>query len=459
MVPLEIFRAYDIRGIYREQLNEETMKLIADAIDAQKIILGHDCRMSSDALCEAFISGFGGEIIDVGLSPIGSAMFFSWKRGIDLAYITASHLTSEWNGLKLFHSSGVGYLEDEIKAIKSIVVDEMNPGKKSRSVKNVKISSITGDYINHLLAKVPGHKKMKIIIDCGNGVSSMIAPELFRRAGYDVEIIFENIDSNFSGRGPDVEEKHLTNLKNKTEQNKCIGIAYDGDGDRVALVDENGNVLTPEQISYIVISELLKKEQGPVVANVECTNVIDHAVKKFNRKVYRVPVGHTFLVENVHKNNASFGVERSGHFSIPSIIPFDDAVALSFYATNVISNSDKTLSELVRDIPSFPSKRTNYICPEKKKFELIRQVERNVNGICLSNNKGDEKAKAEINTCDGVRVDTNDGWFLIRASNTGPLVRLTTQSDTRQGLEKIKNEAEKILIKSAYELGIELREE
>jgi len=268
----------------------------------------------------------------------------------------------------------------------------------------------------------------------------MVAPDLFRKAGFEVDSINERLDGNFPGRGPDPAESPLAELR-KRVLNADIGIAYDGDGDRLVIVDNRGNKLTTEQTSCFIMSELLTKEKGPVIANVECTKVVDEVAAKFKRQVKRIKVGHTFLMDATSKTGASFGVELSGHFVIPSLVPFDDSMAVSLYAASVLSSRSRSLSEEIRDIPVYPFERINLECPDKDKFGVVENL------------KKEAARYGKASFLDGIRVDMDNGWALIRPSNTGPIIRLTVEGRTEKDKESIKRVFTSILQKGIRECG------
>jgi phosphomannomutase/phosphoglucomutase len=435
---MSIFRSYDIRGIYGKDLTEKIMKGIGNALGSHingNVVLGRDCRLSSKSLSDAFVSGFlgtGWDVTDVGEVPLGAGMFYGWKTGTAFAYITGSHLLKEWNGIKFFHGNGVGFIEEENTKVRDLYM--AGPVVSSRPGRVLKPRWDTlEEYKKYLLSKLTAKKRLRVAIDSGNGMAGIMAPDLFRRAGFDVDSIYDNLDGNFPGRGPDPAESPLTELK-KRARKADIGIAYDGDGDRMVIFDNNGNRLTTEQTSCFIMDELLRKEGGPVIANVECTKVVDEVAAKFNRPIKRIKVGHTFLMDEVKKNKASFGVELSGHFVIPSIVPFDDSMAISLYAASLLSRKDNALSDDIKDIPAYPFQRINLECSDQKKFEVVEKLKKEI-----------ASRYGKVSFLDGIRVDTEKGWALIRPSNTAPMIRLTVEGVTEKDKEDIKRAFKGIL--------------
>jgi phosphomannomutase len=292
-------------------------------------------------------------------------------------------------------------------------------------------------YVGYLISKHRPSKAIKVIIDCGNGAASLLAPQLFARAGFATTIINGEPNGTFPNRSPDPVAEELAYLQEEVVRQKAdIGIAYDGDGDRMAIIDNAGMVLTPSQISYFILSELLKQAKGPVIANVECSLLIEDTAKAFNCKVIRVPVGHTYLMEAANANKAVFGVEFSGHYTMPQLVPFDDAMAISYWMACALASIEKALSAIVDEIPQYPFERINFSCSDSKKFDVMKKLEGEI-----------VKKYPKTSAMDGIRVELLDGWALIRASNTEPKIRLTVEARTKEGFEKIKAQFTNILSK------------
>ena len=432
-----IFRSYDIRGVYGKDLDERVMETIGNVLTdfAEEITVAMDMRESSKPLKEAFISGFtkaGKNIADLGMIPMGAAMFYAWKHNKTLAYITASHLTGEWNGVKFFHPNGEGFVEEENFRIRDEAIKrEIKENGRGKTVILDSKKAIE-DYKEYLVAKISPGKKLKVILDCGNGMASMIVKGLFEKAGFITSPLFDELDSSFPNRSPEPAKDPLKKLAQEAKK-ADLGIAYDGDADRMVLVDNKGRKVTPEQASFLMLSELLKKEKGPIVANVECSRVLDDIAKNFNREVIRVRVGHPFIVKAVIDKKAAFGVESAGHYVIPSLVPFDDALAVSLYAAFVLSLREK-LSDIIDKIKVYPFERINFKCSDEKKFSVIEELKQRFT-----------KQYENVNTLDGVRLDFENGWVLARASNTEPLIRMTIEADNEQELKKLKQEFSKIL--------------
>jgi phosphomannomutase len=368
------------------------------------------------------------------LIPLGAALFYACQNQKALAYITASHLPKEWNGVKFFHPSGEGFVEEENFQVRDeFMKGKITKGKNKGKIFQISNKEIIEDYKKYLISKIKAKKKLRTALDCGNGMASMIVKDLFEKAGFSTVPIFDKLDGSFPNRSPEPEEDPLTRLKAESEK-ADIGIAYDGDADRMVLVDNKGRKLTPEQVSFLVLSELLKKEQGPIVANVECSRVLDDIAMEFSREIIRIRVGHPYIVSEALKKKAPFGVESSGHYTIPSVVPFDDSLAASLYAASALSAKDEKLSEIVDKIKAYPLGRVNFKCSDEKKFLIIKKLKERF-----------MKEYQNVNIVDGVRIDFDKGWVLIRASNTEPLIRLTVEADNEKEFEKLKESFCKIL--------------
>lgn len=423
-----IFRSYDIRGLYGADIDENIAKRIGNVlgqISAADVAVGIDIRSSSSRMKGHFIDGIvetGKNVSDIGLGPLGSAMFYAWKNKKTLAYLTASHLPKEWAGIKFFHPDGTGFMDSENYSIRDMFLSGKFITRAKRGIaEKIGSEKVIDEYVKYLLSKLKMKKRMPVAADCGNGMSCLIAPQLFSGAGCDVKVIYGSL-SETTERNPEPNLDALAELKKNT---KGIGIAYDGDADRMIIVSDKKEILAPEKTAFVILSELMKEESGPVIANVECSRSIDKIAA--GRKVIRVPVGHTFLAKHAKENGACFGLESSGHYIIPSLVPFDDALAVSLYACCAVSKSGKTVSEIVKDVPSYPFERINVECREGVKFTVIEKLKEIFT-----------KEYDKINTMDGIRVDFKKGWILVRASNTSPLVRLTIEADSDKELEILK---------------------
>jgi phosphomannomutase len=434
MMSKSSFRAYDIRGIFGKDIDEtdaEKIGYVLAKMVENDIVIAMDMRASSKLMREKAVIGItnaGKSVEDIGLVPMGVAMFYAWKNKKTLAYITASHLPKEWAGIKFFHATGEGFSEKDNTQIKDnfFSLEAMENGTGTVEEKNSE--DAINSYVAFLTTELKAEKKLSVALDFGNGMGSVIGKKLFEKAGFEVTTIYDNL-SDTPERNAEPNIDPLTKL---TETAKDIGIAYDGDADRMILVDEKGNILTCEQTSYLILSQITKEKEGDVVANIECSMSLDDTVSEFKRNLYRQPVGHTFLVENALSKKACFGAESSGHYIIPSIVPFDDAIAVSLYAAVALSHLDKPLSEIMKNVQVYPFDRINVDCPDEKKFQIIDKLKEEFSGY-------------NIDTTDGLRIELGDAWVLIRASNTSPVIRMTIEAKSEKSFESVKAQFVEVL--------------
>lgn len=414
----DIFRAYDIRGIYGRDIDEGVFEKIGNAfrvLSNGTIVVGIDGRLSSPALRDAFVKGAteaGQNVVDVGLVHRGVAMFWGWKTGHPIAYVSASHLSSDWNGLKSSRENGIDFGTENARILDIIKGGDFVENGKGSMIKK----DVTSEYKAYIKTKLPrASRNLRVLLDCGNGTVCPVAKELFDDLGYTVETIFEEPDGNFPNRESDIKDEGNLKEAMKRAPEFNMTIAYDGDGDRMVLIDDRGRVLKPEQTAYLILSELLKNEKGPVVANVECSNVVDKIAREYNTKAIRSRVGYNFVIKEVYKTGGCFGMETSGHYVIPSIIPLDDAVAVSLYAAYALSVSGKRLSDFVDSIPPFTRTYVNFeLESDSKKFSIMDGLEKRL-------------ANEKASRIDGLKITREDGWVLIRPSNTSPVLRLTVE--------------------------------
>ena len=437
-----IFRAYDIRGIYGDTLNEDVMRGIGRAfsclIEGETVVVARDGRLSGESLSQAFMDGVisaGKNIEYLGILPLGVAMFHAWKNKMTTVFVTASHLPGDWNGLKFFKASGLGFMEDDLNMIKDAFFGDIVKESGKGEIKKTDRNQVIDAYIKHLVSAIKPSRKMSITLDPGNGAAGVIVRKLFVGAGFIANVMYEEVDGNFPSRSPDPMSDMLEGLS-RGLYGSDLGVAYDGDGDRMVVMDEQGTRLTPEQVSYIILSELLKDHPGPIVANVETTKTIDKIAERFKRHVHRVRVGHNYLMQAASDKGACFGMEPSGHYAVPSIFPFDDSLAISYYFACVLSRRSEPLSKLASEIPSLPFERLNLDVPDDRKFGVIEN---------LTNEVVNHYPKTS--TLDGIRVDLDNGWVLIRPSNTQPQIRLTIEARTPEDLESLREEFSGILKK------------
>jgi phosphomannomutase len=435
---MSIFRAYDIRGIYGKDLTDEIMTRIGEAAGTcspGNFTIGRDFREHGAQLEEAFVSGLkktGSNANLVGTCPVTLCVFANWKMKNDVAaYITASHLPAEWNGVKFFHQDGVGFFEAENKKLGEISsLGNFKTGTGSAK----KLTGMDEEYANFVAERIKP-ERINIVVDFGNGAACLLVPKILQKIGVRASFLFDWPDPTFSNRDPEPKPESLTALCEKVVKERAdLGIAFDGDGDRAIFVDDAGKVIMTEQSAILFIRDIMKTQRGPVVANIECSDIIEDEVRKYGEKVFRIPVGHTFLVQETKKHNAIFGVEKSGHICVPKFFWFDDAIINSMYMTDIVSKMGQKLSEVVKELPTRFFERIEIDSSDETKFQVINKIKEKATEIYEN-----------TDTIDGIKIVFPDSWALIRASNTSPIIRLSIEARYQKKLDELKNEMTKLI--------------
>ena len=439
MIDESIFREYDIRGIVPSQINEHSIKLISRAI-AQKcndenideLALGRDGRLSGERILNLLskeLQSNGIDIVNIGIvtSPL---LYFAAKKlpsksGI---MITGSHNPKNYNGFKIVINdvpiSGLeilGLLSDK-------PINETNIGKE------VYNKDVKDEYIQEVLShssKQP--KKIKVVLDCGNGSAGEIAPKLIRSLGYEVIELFCEIDGNFPNHHPDPGKvENLQDLVQAVQENSAdVGIAFDGDGDRLGVVTEKGEIIFPDQLMMIFTKDVLKNFPGKeIVFDVKCTNLLSNIIKESGGIPVMSPTGHFHIKNTLKETNAPLAGEMSGHiFFNDKWHGFDDGHYSAFRLLEIMHDLNIPLSSILGQLPkAFSTPELNINIEEEKKFEIVK------NFVDKAQFEGGSKV-----TIDGLRVDFDDGWGLIRASNTTPKLVLRFEAKTSSRLKEIKN--------------------
>ncbi len=442
MTKEHIFRAYDIRAVFNQEITAETVTKIGMAFGTYlggkgRVLVGRDPRTSSEIMEQAFVSGLASTGCDVyvtGLVPIPVANFKVFKGGFDAgAYITASHNPPEYNGIRFRHGDGSGYTKqnEEIRDIFMKGEFIRAPWNKVGRIVQYPNETTLKEYSDFLKDRFEFTKPFKVVLDAGNGAASLVAPYLFRDLGADVATIHSYPDGTFPGRPSEPNDKTLTDLKAAVvSMGADFGVGYDGDSDRCAFVDDRGRICQTEKIGIIISRDILEREgPGNIIANVECSMIVEKEIPKYGGTVKRVRVGDVFVAEAIKEHSALFAMETSAHYFMPELYIFDDPIALSLRLGEILSRSEKKLSELMDEIPSYPKRAEKFPCPDEIKFQVMDHIIENL------------KAKgAEMDLTDGARVIFQDGWALLRPSNTTPLIRCTVEAETEARLNELLGE-------------------
>ena len=432
-----IFREYDIRGIYPDEINEASISLIAKAIsikcnqeDVSEICIGRDGRNSGESLLNALeksLSNFGINVKNIGLvtTPL---LYFAAKKNKSKSgvMITGSHNPKNYNGVKLIiNDKPISGSE-----IYKLINQSKNQSDCAGKILKVDIKDIyIKEVINNI--KIKGEEKLKVVIDCGNGAAGCIAPRLYRELGCEVVELFTEIDGNFPNHHPDPGKlENLSYLINKVKSSKAdLGLAFDGDGDRVGLVSNKGDVVFPDKIMMILSQDILSKKKGSIIFDVKCSNALPDIIKSLNGKPIMSPTGHFHIKNAIREHNPLLAGEMSGHiFFNDKWYGFDDGHYSGARIIELILNKDKSISSMIKKLPIlFSTPELNITVTEENKFQIIEEFTKkcNLNG--------------EKITIDGLRINFKNGWGLIRASNTTPKLVLRFEGNSQRDLETIQS--------------------
>ena len=437
-----IFREYDIRGIVDEDLTEQAVEAVGKALGSQlaieagdggrTVVMGRDCRLSGPRFAERMIAGLtstGCDVVDLGVVPTPLTYFAAATLPVQgLCMITGSHNPAEYNGLKVglgkstLHGSGIQALRQRIES-----------GKFVTGAGRVTTHDIVSEYRAYVAKNLqPGPKKLKVVVDAGNGTGGVVAVPLFRALGFEVVPLFLEMDGRFPNHHPDpTVEANLAQLQARVLEEKAdLGIAYDGDADRVGAVDERGNVLWGDQLMILFARALLEEEPGAaIVGEVKCSmNLYDDIARHGGRPIMW-KAGHSLIKAKMKEEGAVLAGEMSGHiFFANRWFGFDDGIYSSGRLLELVSRADRPLSQLLSDVPrTFASPEIRVDCPEEKKFEVVKRAQ-----AWFSE-------RYEAVTVDGVRVTFPDGWGLVRASNTQPLLVLRFEATSPERLREISD--------------------
>lgn len=443
-----MFRAYDVRGVYGRDLVENDARLIGSAFasylggEGRNIAVGWDVRNSSKSLALALMDGIastGASVLNLGLVPTPIVYFAVVHRNLDGGVIvTASHNPPEWNGFKLCGEKaklcGLGTGLEEVKRI----IDEKSfrySAYKS-GIKDIR-EKVLEEYEGYLLKKFRGKlAELKVLIDPGNGSCSVLGKKLLQKLGLRVDSINDCPDGGFPSRSPEPTEESLNVLRSMVKEGRYdFGVGYDGDCDRALFVDDEGNVIRGDIILTLFVRHFLKNKPGErIVYEVSCSKLVEEVCRENGIIPVMSRVGHTFILEKMLSEKAYFGGEISSHLYFGEIYGLDDAVFATLKTAELLTSTGRKFSQLIGELPKYESFKKNYDVPDEVKFQAIKDLAFSF-----------EKAGHRAITLDGVRVELEEGWFVLRASNTLPQVKLTAEASSKQALEKIVSYAERRL--------------
>lgn len=443
VLPQTVFKAYDIRGTVPDQLNESFAYLLGRALarralacGTDRIVVGFDGRLSSPGLSESLQKGMtdeGIDTVDIGMVPTPLVYFESYSQNIGAAVaITGSHNPPKYNGFKMMIGGKALYGDDVVALRQEMQALDSQPVAGKKGVAHQK--DVVQTYIDRIVSDVKLVRPMNIAIDCGNGVAGVVATKLFRALGCKVTELFCDVDGAFPNHHPDPADPHnLEDLQRTLEQTDCeIGLAFDGDGDRLGVVTRSGSIIWPDRQLILFARDILARQPGAtIIYDVKCSRHVTAAVKEAGGEPLMWRTGHSLIKAKLAETGAPIAGEMSGHvFFKERWFGFDDGLYTGARLLEILArdvNPTAVLDALPEGI-STPELKLDM--QEGQQYALIKTLQ--------------EKARfpgaTSINTIDGVRAEYEDGFGLARASNTTPVIVLRFEGDSQEAIDRIRAE-------------------
>jgi phosphomannomutase/phosphoglucomutase len=454
-VDASIFRAYDIRGVVNQTLTPESVKLIGRAIGSEAIqrgrntvVVGRDGRLSGPALSRALIAGLtatGCDVVDIGVVPTPVLYFAAnyldaHQTGV---MVTGSHNPPDYNGLKIMidgetlSGKSVQHLRERIEASNFI----SGQGK-------VQEMDITSDYIERIRSDVKLERPLRVVVDCGNGVAGVVAPQLLKALGCEVTELFCEVDGNFPNHHPDPSKpENLKDLINAVRQSQAdVGLAFDGDGDRLGVVNTEGNIIWADRVLMLFAGDILERNPGGlIIYDVKCSRFLDSIIRQHGGEPLMWKTGHSFIKAKMKETGALLAGEMSGHiFFKERWYGFDDGLYSAVRLLEILGKDERPATEVFASLPD--SVNTPELNVAMREGEPPRFIERL---LASAHFEG-----ARVSTIDGLRADFEDGWGLVRASNTTPVLVLRFEADDQAALTRIMEEFRRVLLQTEPGLSL-----
>ncbi|MEO8248161.1 MAG: phosphomannomutase/phosphoglucomutase [Burkholderiales bacterium] len=439
-VSASIFKVYDIRGVVPTSLDERVATALGKAFGSiaraqgeKAVAVGRDGRLSGPALSAALIAGLqaaGVEVIDIGLATTPMLYFAASTLCTSGIQITGSHNPKDYNGFKMVLASKAIHGE-EIQALKKLMESEEWTMAAGGSVRQ---TDVLRAYRDRIVSDVRLARPMKVVVDCGNGVAGASAPEIFRALGCEVIELFSEVDGNFPNHHPDPSKpENLVDLIAKLKESGAeLGLAFDGDGDRLGIVTRGGNNIYPDRQMMLFAEDVLSRTSGgTIVFDVKCSQRLAPAIEKAGGKALMYKTGHSLIKAKMREVDSPLGGEMSGHiFFKERWFGFDDGTYAGCRLLEILSRSPDAGAVLDALPTSFSTPELNVACDEGEPHALVERLVK----------RAGFAAPAKVSTIDGLRVDWPDGFGLIRASNTTPVLVLRFEGHTQGALERIEAE-------------------
>lgn len=432
-----IFREYDIRGVVANDFPPDFVQALGRGFGTfvrrhggNEITLSGDVRLSTPDLIHVFKNGIletGVDVIDIGIIPTPVNYYSMFKLDVAGAVqITGSHNPPEMNGFKLSFQKAAVYGK-QIQEIKNLLINDDFEQGKGTEVKY----KLLEEYISMIIEKISFGREMKVAMDCGNAAACLAAPKIFKALQVNITELYCEVDGRFPNHHPDptVAENIKDLVRTVKDGQYDVGIAYDGDADRIGIVDDLGNVVWADTIMSLFLPEIVK-QGDEIIFDVKCSQALEDEIIRLGGKPVIWKTGHSLIKQRMKELGCKFGGEMSGHlFFADDYFGYDDAIYVSARFVQMLSNQNKKLSELIAVLPHYystPELRMECVNDEEK-FKIAKSAADyfNKNYNCLN--------------IDGVRIKFNDGWGLVRASNTQPVIVCRFEANNPDSLEEIKS--------------------
>ena len=450
------FREYDARWVYEKDIDDDGIVQLGKGLGTQiikhtkknnpRIVVGQDYRSYSEHIKEKLKEGLvstGCKIEDIGLSLSPMVYFAQFNLNSDaIAMVTASHNENGWTGVKMGIKKGLTHAPEEMKELKDITLNQ----KFINGEGNVKkIDDFQNVYKNDLITKNPLNKKIKAVVACGNGTAGIFAPEILRSIGCEVIELDCELDWTFPKYNPNPEDLEMLHAISSAvkENNADIGFGFDGDGDRVGVIDDKGNEIFSDKIGLLIARNLSKDHKNSkFIVDVKSTGLYanDRILNENKCETIYWKTGHSHIKRKVNTDNALAGFEKSGHFFFnkPLGYGYDDGINSAIQVCKLLDKNNKKMSEILAELPTtYQSPTMAPYCKDSEKYEVVENLVKEITNIKENKTKVDDQEIREILTVNGVRFSFDDGsWGLIRASSNKPSLVVVTESPTSEDRKK-----------------------
>jgi phosphoglucosamine mutase len=409
---------------------------IATLTKARTVTIARDTRTTGVILENALVSGLlscGTSVSSIGIAPTPVLAFLTKKMDADAGVmITASHNPPQYNGIKIFSSDGMAYTEKNQKKIEDTLESNQYSFAGWQNIGEIQRIEETESYVETLRQLGKLRKKWRVVVDPGCGATFDLAPRVMKTLGCKVTALNSQPDGFFPARSPEPTEESLKSTAATVKNVEAdVGFAYDGDGDRVAFIDEKGEMVDFDRALAAYAAHVAKRNHGgTIVTSVETSMCLEKMVQQQGGRVLRAKVGDIYLSEMMRRENAVFGGEPCGAWIHPQVHYCPDGLLSSVLLLKALEDESKNLTEIIEEIPKYPILRESVACSNKTKYKVVNRIDKEISNVFPE--------KTEVTRVDGVRISLEDGWILIRASGTEPLVRLTVEGESLKTAENIK---------------------